>query len=79
MAGCFGFDRCGTRGFLINWLIVGIPTSYSFPFAFPFDGFDQENNTLADRPIKGQTFPNKGSDIQATRHRIRQGYLPILR
>src|SRR5947209_4337002 len=24
MAGCFGLDRCGTRGDLINWLIVGI-------------------------------------------------------
>src|SRR5262249_40833497 len=24
MAGCFGFDRCGCRGDLINWLIVGI-------------------------------------------------------
>src|SRR6476646_3163123 len=25
MAGCFGFDRCGDRGFFVNWLIVGIP------------------------------------------------------
>src|SRR4051794_38511559 len=25
MAGCFGFDRCGTRGFFTSWLIVGIP------------------------------------------------------
>src|SRR5947199_6239207 len=25
MAGCFGLDRCGTRGVRINWLIVGIP------------------------------------------------------
>ena len=25
MAGCFGFDRCGTRGDRISWLIVGIP------------------------------------------------------
>jgi hypothetical protein len=24
MAGCFGFDRCGWRGALISWLIVGI-------------------------------------------------------
>jgi hypothetical protein len=24
MAGCFGFDFCGTRGVRINWLIVGI-------------------------------------------------------
>jgi hypothetical protein len=24
MAGCFGFERCGTRWALINWLIVGI-------------------------------------------------------
>src|SRR5262249_5752107 len=24
MAGCFGLERCGTRGALINWLIVGI-------------------------------------------------------
>src|SRR5437588_5208588 len=24
MAGCFGLDRCGCRGDLINWLIVGI-------------------------------------------------------
>jgi hypothetical protein len=28
MAGCFDFDRCGTRGERINWLIVGIPTSF---------------------------------------------------
>src|SRR5215213_6674965 len=25
MAGCFGLDRCGTRGFFTSWLIVGIP------------------------------------------------------
>src|SRR3954470_16675601 len=25
MAGCFGLDRCGTRGERISWLIVGIP------------------------------------------------------
>src|SRR5262249_56951490 len=24
MAGCFGFDRCGCRGALMSWLIVGI-------------------------------------------------------
>jgi hypothetical protein len=24
MAGCFGLDRCGTRGFFTSWLIVGI-------------------------------------------------------
>jgi hypothetical protein len=32
MAGCFGFDFCGTRGVRINWLIVGIPNLVStFP------------------------------------------------
>src|SRR4051812_2217105 len=30
MAGCFGFDFCGTRGERINWLIVGIPNPKSY-------------------------------------------------
>jgi hypothetical protein len=36
MAGCFGLERCGIRGALISWLIVGIRYLDLSPRGDPF-------------------------------------------
>src|SRR5436190_12067842 len=50
MAGCFGLLRCGCRGALINWLIVGIRRNP----ARPPNGSSGGNQYVSGSPLGGK-------------------------
>src|SRR5262245_10457678 len=64
MAGCFGLERCGTRGLRINWLIVGMnrsrrPGDYpgrSHRLWAPFGGSRYSETPTGRRPVGGGGF-----------------------
>src|SRR5581483_5664507 len=68
MAGCFGLLRCGLRGALINWLIVGIRRSCSAAGGSP-DGKEYVSGRRAAGKARHRKIQQPARLLAASRRR----------